>query len=285
MAPKGKGKGKLPPSAYTKEAIAKRKARMARKAKRKNLNAVIARKVNQMKETQQPAQRTTDIATGGLLSTAWAAGNQILAVTPNSTANNGIQITQGTGEANRNGNRIRTTYAGIRFCATMLPYNAVTNPNVKPMLLKYWVISAKPGQDFSTLADVIGWANNAFDNGNTSSGSSRSLYDLMFDYNNDLYNVHTSGMCKLGYAGYTGTNNDPQAGNYNNNDFKIFAKRSLNLTKYCPKIIKFNDNDARPFSKPIWFVWAAYYADGTTSNDAYQMVRVRLTQHYHFKEM
>jgi len=47
---------------------------------------------------------------------------------------------------------------------------------------------------------------------------------------------------KVGYAAYAGIGNDTNAQFFENNDYKLNQFVNVDLTKYCVKNIKFDDN-------------------------------------------
>ncbi len=104
--------------------------------------------------------------------------------------------------------------------------------------------------------------------------------------NKDKYIIHKSGSFKLFWAEYTGTGGSGAAnGNNTNNDFKYYAFRKFNFTKYCPKYITYIDNSPVPSSKPVWFVMYTVRADGGVSGINETPVRVKLIQNINFKDV
>lgn len=239
-----------------------------------------------MTETQDADDVARDVTIGSLQSTQWATNNQIWSVTPNSGANGGIAINQGATEGARQGNKIRTARCLIKLAGYMEAYNATSNPTPKPQIVKWFVISGKRGVDLNDIADVQAIKNDLYDTGSGSAAANGNLFDILDPINNDKYTIHRSGQFKVYWSTYDGTGNATMnAGLSSNNDFKLYFQKTLNLTKYCPKIIQYNDNSAVPVSKPVWFCMYTVPADGTTPTAATQPIRVKLIQQFRFKEM
>lgn len=240
------------------------------------------------KEIKLSADRT---AIGCFDCNQWnlAVSPQIIALTPNAGTNNGIEILQGTGEANRVGTTIQTSRAVFRFCVSMQDYNATTNPQPSPVVVKYWIVSAKHGLPFKDQSDVkpivAGSGGNFFNNNNTSSGTWFDLRDLLYPVNDSRYIVHKSGEMKIGYSDNSGTGSSAASQNFTNNDFKYFVKRSINVRKYIPKIIRYTDNASQPTTKPVWILFSCYYASDLSMTAAVAPIKLTWHYDYRFKDM
>lgn len=272
--------------------VSRRPIRRAKNLRRrqptvKMVSRIVKRSLYRSLETQDATSRNVDVLCGTLGSSNWSLGNQIYSITPNATTNNGISITQGDGEANRSANRIRLTQTSFRMCVTIQPYDAITNPILKPCIFKYWVVTAKPNFNYRLLTDVQSTSTDLFDAGNSSTGTTSAVYDLMMPFNKDKYNILETKHFKIGLSqapvGSSAT--QPAWGFQSNNDSKLFLIKKLNLTKYCPKTIIYNDNTGEPSSKNVWLFFACYFQDGTTMGADIVPLRVRINQSIKFKDV
>lgn len=198
-------------------------------------------------------------------STLW--GDGILTCTPDSLF---LAIDQGVGQGDRVGNSIRVKSLKMTGVLRTLPYNAITNPNPCPFYVKMFFLTRKdtPTDVFGSLEDLLRFGNSA-----ESPGHSGFLQNLYRPVNTDNWTIHTTRIFKLGYGSYTGTSTDPDQQAYSNNDFKLNHFINIDLTKYCTKQIKFNDNTTTPSTRNIVMYPVVYTADGTNQNN-YQMCKM-----------
>jgi hypothetical protein len=170
-----------------------------------------------------------------------------------------LTIAQGTGQGQRIGNRIKIKK--LRFDAIVYPrqYNISTNPTPAPVHIKFWFFYDKEdGQSVPTpqaSGDILQF-------GSTSLPFGNRLFDHMAPINTDRYRVLTTRTVKIGYSSYTGTGALPQQGNLANNDFKLNAKVSVDLTPYCVKDVVFRDTASTPTTRGIYMMAQAVYANG-----------------------
>lgn len=171
-----------------------------------------------------------------------------------------LAINNATGQGNRVGNSIKIKNLSIKGTVFSRPYNSVSNPTPSPVQIKFWFFYDKTAPSSvptpATSADF-------FQFGNSALGFQNEFFDHKMPINTDRYRVLTTRTVKVGYSSYTGTGAQPQSGNFNNNDFRLNANLSVNLTKHCIKNCKFRDNNALPTSRGIYMVCQPIYADGS----------------------
>jgi len=171
-----------------------------------------------------------------------------------------LAITSGTGQGNRIGNSIKIKNLAIKGVLFPRPYNATSNPTPSPVQIKFWFFYDKTQPNAvptpATSADF-------FQFGNTSIGFQNEFFDHKMPINTDKYRVLTTRTVKVGYSSYSGTGAQPQSGNFNNNDFRLNANLSVNLTKFCIKHCKFRDTNTLPTSRGIYMMAQPIYADGS----------------------
>ena len=195
--------------------------------------------------------------------TNFQAGN-IFQLTPSSATNSWYTIPQGTGQGARVGNRINLRSAVFRYVMYPLGYNVTSNPNPKPLDLQILIFSMKRGVLGLTVADAWNVFNGSiFANGSSSNGTVNNLFDMVSVANSEVIQLHYRRNLKLSPSEFY-TPNATQV-NYNNNDYKYNCIGKINVTKYLPKHIVFNDTDNSSTSKQVFMVITPYNADGTTT--------------------
>jgi len=188
-------------------------------------------------------------------STNW--GNSIISCTPDSLF---LSIDQGTGQGERVGNSIRVKSLKLSGVIRILPHDAILNPNPVPHYIKFFFLTRK-----DTPTDIFGTLDGLLQYGNSSEnpGNSTSLQNLYRPVNTDLWTIHTTKVFKIGYSNFGGTSADLGAQTFSNNDFKMNHFVNMDLTKYCTKHIKFNDNITTPTTRNVVLYPVLYTSDGS----------------------
>lgn len=210
---------------------------------------------------------------------------------PNNWTNNNILdvssvytgIAQGTGEGNRIGNVIKARK--LKFSFVLTPnLNAITSP----LNVRMWILTFKFDPNNSLAVDVWGSMQNwnatgglnrsFFDDGNTTSGMSGDLSDLLKPVNTDAWIVHKCKTFKLGHSGSPMTGTPAISGN---NDYKLNIRKTIDLLPYIPKRITYNDANTNSLNKKVFIVFQCIQADGSTNNITTQAAAI--WYNYHFK--
>lgn len=182
--------------------------------------------------------------------------NQVIPMSPYNLYLNNVQgITQGT----RLGNKITTRslfFSGIIYPAG---YNASSNPIPCPTEIRFIWVKSKDTP--TALLQSGGAMNSFFQYGGTAAAPNGSLSDIFRPVNKDLFTVMGEKTFKLGNANYAGTNADAARQYWANNDFKYNHKFRINLTKWCPKTVTFNDNTSIASSPLLQCLIFASYAN------------------------
>lgn len=156
-------------------------------------------------------------------------------------------ITQGVGQGNRVGNRIKPTkytVKGIVYVGNVAtPYNDTTPTYLKMVLFRQKSTDAVP----TDLSDFM-------QNGNTVTSPSNTPPDIWRDMNEDKYKIYTSRVYKLA---------DAQAASAPNNDFALSRFFSIDLKKYIKKCVRWDDVTAHPIDLRIMMGFMLCYYDGT----------------------
>lgn len=207
---------------------------------------------------------------------------------PNNYASNNIfdtslvyqGIGQGTGEGNRIGNVIHPSKFRFSFCMT------ARQGLSSPLIVRMYVLTYKFDPNNSTVNDV--WAclqqaqpspgSSFFDNGNSSNGMTGTLVDLLLPVNTDVMRIYKTATYKLSPAGV------PQGAGGSNNDFKYFIRQTIDLLKYIPAQIKWNDNGTTSYNKKVYIVFEALSSDGTTITDTSSIINFSYSYHFQYKD-
>lgn len=184
-------------------------------------------------------------------------------IRPVSPFGSNLSIIQGTSQGARIGNQI--TCKRLMFRGTIIPntYNVTTNPVPKPQMVVMWILYDR---EVPTTDPVIG--TDFLQLGGSTQALTNTLTDVTAPLNNDRYRLLTKRVFKVGYASYGGTGTQAAAQSFTNNDYKLNCMFRINLTKYMIKKIKFNDNNATPTSRGLFYVIQPVNADGSLGTAA-----------------
>lgn len=168
-------------------------------------------------------------------------------------------INQGVGGGDRIGNTIKTRRVFFNYVLRPSEYSATLNPQPQPqdvIIMFGKVKNSRPQQPINTDFAKLWQA------GDSSHAPYSTGLDLIQDVNKDWFTVYKVLRHKVGYQYAATAGMSPTHEYYANNDYKFNVIRRLNITKYVPKTIKFNDSTAQPTNDGLW-MWAfCVNADG-----------------------
>lgn len=249
--------------AFFRRKLSKRRAPLRRRAfKRKTVKKVAVKRMIK-REIARNVENKTIQRYENTSFTIYPTGNAgwVTNVIPIGTTEGYCNITQGVGQGQRVGNKIKLKRLTIR--GTMYPnaWNTTTNPNPQPLRVKVWFL-----YDKQTPAAIPDPRTNMFQNGSGSVGFSGDLVDMFAPVNTDRYKVFKTREFKLGYSQYAGTAsnipNQDAVQAYSNNDFKRNCDFSFDCTRMMPKQVRYQDTLTTPTSRGIWMVVQCVSADG-----------------------
>lgn len=168
--------------------------------------------------------------------------------------------TQGVGQGDRLSNTVKTRSCIFQFLLRPAPYSSVTNAVPVPQLVLMFfgkVKNSKPLQPVSTDYQKI------WQNGDSVNGFYSNTLDMLQEVNKDWFSVYKILKFKVAPASINGLGINTAFQYYNNNDFKFNIIRRINLTKYCPKTVKFNDTTNQPTNDGLWMWACCVNADGS----------------------
>lgn len=244
----------------------RRDAKKVPKATKRYISRVIHRNLENKRMTTEFTKNLYAIQ-GGV---AGFQANNIIPLCPNSLTGGIYTITQGVGQQQRVSNSVSVRKAYLRGILLPQQYNAISNPTPTPVDVKIWIFSLKRNVLQSSSADVYTTLNSTFfANGNSSVGLLGNLYDLITPTNKDVVNLHFTKTYKLGYADYAGmTGGSSVTDAKTNNDYKYHHKMTLDITRWLPKKMYFNDTDSGTTSKQVYCVFEPIYANASTHTAA-----------------
>lgn len=162
-----------------------------------------------------------------------------------------LTIGQGVNQAQRIGNEIKIRKVMLRYILRPTGYNVDSNPFPAPVHVDMFLGRTKicPG-DQPIAADF----NALFQNGSSSAPAVGSLNDLVSATNKDYFDIKKRWSHKIGYGDYSGSGSIGSTQYFANNDFKLNVMKKLDITKHCPKTLKFNDA-TNTVQGPGLFLW------------------------------
>lgn len=232
-----------------------KKRKVVRKALRKardfNIRRIARRELRRQIEDKEQRFNSEGFFYNYMGTASWESGN-IYDV----NYHIGQNITQGTGQGQRIGNKIRVTKYNIKYRFWANTPNFLNN-----CYLKLFIVSDKRNPNTCTVGDISTAVLNGpwFNNGSGSTGMTQKVYDTMMPVDRDRWRVHKQRMWKIGVS------SNPQGAvtGYGNNDFKYSGVLNINLSKFMPKVLQFLDTSTTINSRNTFLVFQVVKADNT----------------------
>ena len=165
-------------------------------------------------------------------------------------------VTQGAGEGQRIGNKIKVTDLTIKGWLSVGSTFYTSVLTTGPVIVKMFIGRLKQAlsnPDLSTLYARL------YQAGNTSSSPQNNYFDVLRIINKDLFSVYNTRTYKLGIAGNT------LPSNVSNNDFKVLCPFSFNMNKHYNNVT-FDDTVATPTNQAMYIWFVCVNADGSLTN-------------------
>lgn len=192
---------------------------------------------------------------------------------------NSLQIAQGTGRSNRIGNKIKTKKLVWKGDICMNPYDATTNTNPIPQMVKLVIFYDRV--DPTALPAI---STNFFQNGNSNTGFNNDLVDMWRPFNTERYRILATKTFKVGFATNMGTGTVPGFQGYTSNDYKMTNTFSFDLTKFYPKIVTFDENNVIPNSRGLFAAFYCAAGSGQTNSGNWIPCSMQWMQDYVFED-
>lgn len=219
-----------------------------------NIEALVKRQVGRLEEKKESNQYSLSTPLPNSANAGWTASS--IPICPFTT---GFIIPQGTGQGNRIGNRIRTKKAWVKGIIHPNEYNASTNAEPQPYQIRMLIFKDKfnpTGQPAAPSLDL-------FQSGSTSIGPQNDLVDMILDPNRDRYQIYHDEIMKCGPAANQGSGTSVTFQQFMNNDFSYNCQFSVDVTKFLPTVVTYNDAGTAPMSDSLWMIFLPVLARGS----------------------
>ena len=183
-----------------------------------------------------------------------------------------MNIVQGTSQGTRIGNEIKIKKLVFNFVLSPTSYDTVANNQPSPSEVILWIFYDKLND---TQIPTIG--NDFLQLGGSAVALTNTLMDVGAPVNTDRYRVLSRRVYKVGFSAYSGTGTLPIYQSFTNNDYKLNVRKSINLMPYIVKNVKFNDNNATPTTRGLFYVFQAVRAAGGPYGNTYMPVNAAVT--------
>lgn len=180
-------------------------------------------------------------------------------------------IGQGVTQNTRVGNKIKVRRVMLNYTLRPNPYNATTNAIPQLCEVDLFLGYLKQANGILPTALDIG---QLFQLGNSAMAPQGNLLDLISDINKDFWTIKKRWRHKVGYADYTGSGPNVVTQYYSNNDFHLNVVKKMDITKFCPKTITFNDGTNSPMGNNLFFFFQAVASQGDTFLAAQEPMRI-----------
>jgi len=192
-----------------------------------------------------------------------------------------LVISQGTGQGQRIGNEIKTKRLMFKGTISPLPHNSTFNTNPQPCQLKMYIFYQK---DIPTAVPNPIAGPGFFQNGSVAKGFQNDLVDMWSPVNTDVYRVLATKTFKIGFANNAGTGASQPFQEFANNDFKLNANFSFDLTKHYPQRVKFNDNTTVPTTRGLFCMVQYVAASGGNISNTQYMYKLQYMLDYQYED-
>lgn len=219
------------------------------------VKAMVNRAIARTEEKKESNVYSLNTPLPSTANAGWTASS--ISIAPSST---GFVIPQGTGQGNRIGNHIRTKRAVVKGILHQNLFSSTTNNQPLPVQVRMLIFKDKfnkSGQPAAVSLDL-------FQTGSTAIGPTNDLADMMLDINRDRYQVYHDEIMKLGFAAYNGDGILTIYQGFTNNDFSLNCEFKVDITKFIPKQIMYNDAGAAPMNDNLWMIFIPAVATGST---------------------
>lgn len=217
----------------------KPRAKMAKK--KSGLRRLVRREVARMAENKTTEVNLASIPVYQGITTSTA----VYSLIPN--------ISQGTTQATRIGNRIRIRKATLRMSITINNLGATSAPTYVDL----YIFKYKPQKGYSSGALPSTAMDNFLQSGSTSIPYTGGISDYLRPVNKDLFDVKfKKRMCM--FNPQNGTTQVASTASLNPNRFF-----TLDITKFYKKVLEYNDNTSVPTNDALWIALGSTQCDGT----------------------
>lgn len=238
-----------------------------RRAKKQMFTRAVTSVINRKAETKVVNYFVEDKPLYNVLSADWDTSVINLLPQTSGSSTTCYTVSQNELQGGRTGNQIlphRLKLSGVIRCNSQ--FDSVQNYNACPLRVTMWLVKLRKHltDGVSDLDTIV--QNTFFENGSTSIGMVGSNLDIIREVNKSQIDVLYKRTFKVGMGNYVSAFTTNSANNnnqqYNNNDFSMSQMFKINLTKYLPKKLIFNDGTDTPSSaRKLWLMFTVARAD------------------------
>jgi len=254
---------------------AQKKRKVKKAYAKKKVKVMPIRALVRQEIARNVENKTTGVYNGaGLYDSSTSSLFLTRNVVPMGFAPTAFNLTQGTGQGARIGNKVKIKKMTYKSTFYPSPYDAVSNLNPCPLQVRLLFVSQK-----DQPAEVPGYLGDLFQFAGTTSGPVGNLTDMWAPINLDRFSVYGDKVFKLGPS----QNGDPTAAFYPtlsspiglnvNNDFKLNVNVAMDLKKMFPETVTFNDNSAAATSRMVSMIVLLARADCFTTSGSQTLVK------------
>lgn len=266
--------------------FAKKKATAKKSSFRKSVKKIVKSEIDRNTEDKFRYTLTTNTMTEG--STGFDADN-ILRLDP--CLANGLGMGQGTGRVNRVGNKINVKKVLFKMKFHPADYDAVSNAAPCPLLVRWWVFyDMRNPTDTPAPATTADW---------NFGGVTDTIAPMFFDIqqenalvNTAKYKILKTGTFKVGAQNSTSLATEaavptPNWKGWTNNDIKLYYQKTIDVTKFCRKVIRYADNvdsDPENITHGVWIMFLPMRLDFTTGTNGQYPLEYEVSRHFYFED-
>lgn len=192
----------------------------------------------------------------------------------------GTGMSQGTGSAQRIGNKIRVVFGSLKCYVSLKSWVIDTNPQVSdgPILLKFWLVSFR--QKNAVGGAVAADFNDFFQLNNAAVEFQGDVLDMELPVNQDKFKVHATRRLYL----CANSANPGNAELFNGGTWGKSFRMSL---KPATGVCMYNDQEdaSAIFNKNLWLVGTAVSGDQNGGLSTYQPARITYAKDYKYIDM
>jgi len=190
-------------------------------------------------------------------------------------------IPQGITQGGRIGNEVRVKKVMLNYILRPNFYDVASNPLPQPSEVQLMLGYFKETPSALPTSTQIG---TIFQSGSSSVPPVGTLRDHISVINKDTFHCAKRWTHKIGLAEYAGTGGNASAQFNSNNDFKLNVKKVLNITKYCPKLLRFNDGGSTTLTKNLFLLKNAVAAGGGVYSASNLPVNIEFWIDFHYED-
>lgn len=225
------------------------------KARTQSIAKVVKKVLSRQEEIKCVTYSRNIVNVGAITSSSVTldAAN-ITVVNPSNISSYGYSIPQGTGNAQRIGNRVKMNKCLFQYTIQPKAYNATSNTILTPFYIRFYLVKSKIAPTSApTIAQIL---NQFYENGSSMTGFTGEFMDLNRKVCPDTFTYLTHWDHKIGFA--ANNQNGVNTLQHNtNNDFKMVAVGNKDLTKHIPKQTVFDDNNLVN-TDCVFVIWNIY---------------------------